>query len=141
MFKIIGGDRTHITQTKKNIRLVIAIPDSLKKTHITEEKVFAIARIHDGKVTLLEDEDDNRDTVTISTDRFSTYAIIYRENIQGDGGSSKDNTDKNPAQSDTKSPLTSETAPLELFATLSMITGLLYLLVYFRKYKKQSKIR
>ncbi len=141
LFKIIGGDRTHITQTKKNIRLVIAIPDSLKKTHITEEKVFAIARIHDGKVTLLEDEDDNRDTVTISTDRFSTYAIIYRENVQGDGGSSKDNTDKNPAQSDTKSPLTSETAPLELFATLSMITGLLYLLVYFRKYKKQSKIR
>ena len=78
---------------------------------------------------------------TISTDSYSTYAIIYRENVQGDGGSSKDNTDKNPAQSDTKSPLTSETAPLELFATLSMITGLLYLLVYFRKYKKQSKIR
>lgn len=40
---------------------------------------FAILRGHEGVVTLLPDLDDDPNTVTFATDRFSAYAIIYGE--------------------------------------------------------------
>lgn len=36
-------------------------------------------RVHDGVATILKDLDTDANTITIETDRFSTYAIAYQD--------------------------------------------------------------
>ncbi len=63
-------------------RLTIPVrPEALK----AEGREFTIIRSHDGTYALLPDLDDNPDTITISTDLFSAYAIAYEQADQTDG--------------------------------------------------------
>ncbi len=78
--KIGGGDWNTITHTEKPIDVVVGIPETLK----AEGREFTIIRSHDGTYALLPDLDDNPDTITISTDLFSAYAIAY-EQAEGSG--------------------------------------------------------
>lgn len=80
LYKLIGEKRTDITETAKKIRIVITIPDSLKNTDSSRERTFAVIRVHNGSTELLTDLDGSADTITIETDRFSTYGIIYKDN-------------------------------------------------------------
>ncbi len=59
--------------------IVLKTPGELKQT---DGKVCVI-REHEGEAVVLEDQDDNPDTVTIRTDRFSCYAFA----VQGGKGS------------------------------------------------------
>ncbi len=73
------GDWNTITHAGKPIDVVIGIPETLK----AEGREFTIIRSHDGAYALLPDLDDNPDTITVSTDLFSAYAIAY-EQADGD---------------------------------------------------------
>lgn len=70
-----------MTQTAEPIAAVIGIPAKLRE----DSREYYIIRAHDGEYTLMEDMDDASDTITISTDRFSSYAIAWQETE--DGGS------------------------------------------------------
>ena len=56
------------------VAIVIDMPEEL--SGINAE--FYIVRVHAGECTLLQDLDDEAETITIETERFSTYAIAYR---------------------------------------------------------------
>ena len=116
LFKIIGENRSAISKTNGKITITIAVPESLKNTDSKKTRTYAVMRVHDGKAELLNDMDNSVDTITIETDRFSIYAIVYKD-------ASKGSTDKVPDTADYK--------PVELAATLAMITGFSYLLLYF----------
>ena len=73
--KIGEADWNAVTGTVEPIEVVIGIPLKLQST----DREFFIIRSHEGEYTLLTDMDDAPDTVTIHTDRFSTYAIAYRQ--------------------------------------------------------------
>lgn len=73
--KIGGADWNAVTGTVEPIEVVIGIPQKLQS--IARE--FFIIRSHEGEYTLLTDVDDAPDTVTIHTDRFSAYAIAYKQ--------------------------------------------------------------
>ena len=73
--KIGEADWNAVTGTVEPIEVVIGIPLKLQST----DREFFIIRSHEGEYTLLTDMDDAPDTVTIQTDRFSTYAIAYRQ--------------------------------------------------------------
>jgi len=76
MFVKIGeGDWNAVTSTAEPIEVVIGIPEELK----AEGREFTIIRSHNGAYALLPDTDDNPDTVTVSTDMFSAYAIAYEQ--------------------------------------------------------------
>ncbi len=82
MFIKVGeGGWNAVTSTKEPVDVVIGIPETLK----AEGREFTIIRSHDGTYTLLPDLDDNPDTITISTDLFSAYAIAYEQADQTDG--------------------------------------------------------
>lgn len=204
LFKIIGENRSAISETKEKIALALAVPDSLKNTDSKKTRTFAVLRIHDGKAELLNDVDDNADTITIETDRFATYAIVYKDVSNGgsgdnNGNDNKDNQDvnnKNDNQDNTNNnqngvndnkdnpddnkndindneddssddtdgdddsdssddsadssssggsgsgssngsgPETGDSAPIEFYATLSMIAGFTWLLLYFSDRKR-----
>lgn len=73
--KIGGGSWNAITATDEPIEVVVGIPEELQ----IEGREFYIVRAHGGEYTLLRDTDDASDTITVSTNLFSCYAIAYVE--------------------------------------------------------------
>ena len=142
LFKVVGDSRTAITQTKEKITVTIAVPDRLKNTDGTKTRTFAVLRVHDGKAQLLADLDQEADTITIETDRFSTYAVVYKDTAAAagnrdseEGGSiqlrAESGSGKTSGSGKDDEPRTGDATPLELSATLAMIAGFGYLLLYF----------
>ena len=73
--KIGEADWNAATGTAEPVEVVIGIPQKLQSI----DREFFIIRSHEGEYTLLTDMDDAPDTVTIHTDRFSAYAIAYKQ--------------------------------------------------------------
>ena len=69
------GDWSPITETEEAVEIVIGIPKHMQG----KDRTYVIIRAHDGEHTLLNDLDDAPDTITIHTERFSSYAIAYVE--------------------------------------------------------------
>lgn len=90
--KVVGADSYQVEELPGgSIRLVIQVPGKLKNTDTTKVRSFRIIRVHAGEASVLYDIDDNEDTVTIDTDRFSTYALVYQDD-------EKDPENPNPGQ-------------------------------------------
>ena len=133
LYKVAGDSRTAITQTNGKIRVMIDVPDSLKNTDAAKTRTFAVIRAHDGKAQLLADLDQEADTITIETDRFSTYAIVYKDTAaavgnpaSGDGGAIQLRAKSGSKASGSARDDEPETGD----ATLAMIAGFGYLLLY-----------
>ena len=76
MFVRIGtGDWNAITVTNDPVEVVIRIPDKL----LSDGREYYIVRAHNGECAFMTDLDDVPDTITISTNMFSSYAIAYVE--------------------------------------------------------------
>ncbi len=77
LFKKVGGnDATKVTETNGKVKASIAIPESLWKSGRT----FEIIRVHDGVATAIEGTYDEKTHVfTFETDKFSTYALAYKD--------------------------------------------------------------
>lgn len=74
------SDTRMISELPEELQVVINIPENLK----ADNREFFIMRLHmaeDGSVDYAElaDQDDNPDTISFFTDRFSPYAIGYME--------------------------------------------------------------
>ena len=82
--KVGGGDWNAVNQTHEPVDVVIGIPAELQ----SDDRIFYIIRSHEGDYTLLTDMDEEPDTITIRTDKFSTYAIAY-EQVSGTGENNK----------------------------------------------------
>lgn len=154
LYKLVGANRTDITETAKKIRIVITVPDSLKNMGSNKTRTFAVIRVHDGRAELLTDLDSSADTITIETDRFSTYAIVYKDSSNGgnggnggnngggnngggdNSGDTGDNNGTKPDSSKDNEPKTGDAMPIELYATLAMIAGFAYVLLYFTDRKR-----
>lgn len=66
-------DWSYVSNTNKPVELVINVPDSMKGL----SKNYYILRLHDGQTSLFSDNDDDPDTITISTGKFSIYVVMY----------------------------------------------------------------
>lgn len=71
-----GTENRKITSTTERIAITFTIPDKLKPNSETD-RTFAVIRVHDGKAEVLNDMDNDDNTITIETDSFSTYAIVF----------------------------------------------------------------
>ena len=176
LYKLAGTDRTDIHETAKKIKIVIAVPEALRNADSSKTRTFAVVRVHDGRAELLADLDGSADTITIETDRFSTYAIVYQDTANGgggnngndnnngggndnggsgnngngnsNGGSGNNSGNNNSGQNNSginntktgsakdNEPATGDAALLEIYATLAMIAGFSYVLLYFTDRKR-----
>ncbi len=64
-----------IRETEKAVTITITIPEDFRG----ENRSYSVIRVHEGVATELQDLDSDPNTVTIQTDRFSVYALSYRE--------------------------------------------------------------
>lgn len=106
LMKIISISNDTMTQgvetTNEPILITITIPENMKGEG---NRTFAILRVHGEETDILEDRDTDPDTITIETDRFSTYVLIYQEEDnqnQNDKDKDKDK-DKDNRQPDDQS--------------------------------------
>lgn len=76
------GEWNAVHETGEPVEIIIDIPKEL--CELTAD--FYIARAHSGECTLLRDLDDAAETITIETERFSTYAIAYQLLADQNGG-------------------------------------------------------
>lgn len=82
MFMRIGeSDWDAITSTEEPIEVVIGVPEDMRE----DGREFYIIRAHEGEHTFMRDLDEEPDTITISTDMFSSYAIAYAAAGSGNG--------------------------------------------------------
>lgn len=119
LFKVIGETHNRITETTGMIQITIAIPENLKSSDNAVHREYMIIRVHNGEPRILADKDNDADTITIETNCFSTYALAYKDS-PAEQGNEKD-----------KEPKTGDTEPIRLYATIAMIAGFAYLLLYF----------
>lgn len=73
LFKTIGDEQSQIDTTYEPITLSFEIPENLRK----EGRKYVVVRVHNGVADVLNDYDDNGNTITIRTDKFSTYVLAY----------------------------------------------------------------
>lgn len=81
---------TQIYKLDSNIRLRFDIPEELR----ANGREFAVLRLHGSSAEILYDIDQSSDTVTVETDRFSVYALVYRDAAASEPGVG-DDTDSN----------------------------------------------
>lgn len=119
-----NNDTQMVSELPETIRVVINVPAHLKK----ENRKFYILRLHtkeDGSQDFaqLADEDDNPDTITFSTDKFSPYAIAYID-WQQESGEAPAVLEKEPGDRRLKNAAGIVVVFLALAVT---VTGVLYI--------------
>lgn len=126
-----GTENRKITSTAEKLSITLTIPDKLKPNSETD-RTFAVIRVHDGKAEVLNDMDNDDNTITIETDCFSTYALCYKDTPKTvQETSSKPAQTPSSSSTDKEGVQTGDDNLLRLFAILAIISGGGYMLLYF----------
>ena len=74
--------------TKNALTISVAVPDALINTNSAVNRTYCIVRNHEGTITVLDAAFDAASkTLTFKTDRFSDYAIAYKDTAVPSSGS------------------------------------------------------
>ena len=75
--KVGNNDATKVTETNGMIKASLIIPENLRKS----DRTFEIIRVHDDEVSTISGTyDESTHVFTFETDKFSTYALAYKDN-------------------------------------------------------------
>ena len=105
--------------TKDVLTISVVVPDALINTNSAVNRTYCIVRNHEGTITVLDAAFDAAGkTLTFKTDRFSIYAIAYKDtavpssgNNPGSNNSSNDSeTKKNEVAAPTPAPTPASTS-------------------------------
>lgn len=80
LYKNIDGTNKSIHELTKKLKISIELPTELINKDKTITRTYFIARSHNGKVDILETiYNEKTNSLTFETDKFSDYAIIYKD--------------------------------------------------------------
>ena len=101
LFKKVGSnDATKVTETNGKVKASIVIPESLWKSGRT----FEIIRVHDGVATaIVGTYDENTHVFTFETDKFSTYALAYKDPASSSDSGTTSNSSLSNSSNSTQS--------------------------------------
>ena len=78
--KIVNGTNESIHELSKVMKVTIKVPEELINKDSKTKREYYIVRSHNGKVDILETiYDEKTNSLTFETDKFSDYAIIYKD--------------------------------------------------------------
>ena len=112
-------DGVALHTTKNALTISVVVPDALINTNSAVYRTYCIVRNHEGTITVLDAAFDAADkTLTFKTDRFSIYAIAYKDTAvpssgsnPGSNNSSNDSeTKKNEVAAPTPAPTPASTS-------------------------------
>ena len=110
--KNVDGNKNSVHELNSAIKLKVAIPDNIINKDTSIKREYSVIRIHNGESeNIAVDYNENDNTIIFETDRFSTYAIVYKDIIKNtednnqsaipDNNTSVDSKDNSVATSDT----------------------------------------
>ena len=123
-----------VTELSKPMNITIQIP----KEYRAAGRQFSVVRLHGGAAAVLKDLDNNPDTVTISSEKFSLYTLTYSDENKGTDPAPKAEQNKGDTsavnQGGTKivkAPRTADMGQSAIFGvicimTLGIIAGILF---------------
>ena len=80
LYKNIDGTNKSIHELTKKLKISIELPTELINKDKTITRTYFIARSHNGKVDILETiYNEKTNSLTFETDKFSDYAILYKD--------------------------------------------------------------
>ena len=82
IYKNIEGvtEKTAVTKTKVETVISFPLEDRLVNTDSSVNREYKVVRVHDGGTTVLDATyDASTKSITFKTDKFSTYAICYKD--------------------------------------------------------------
>ena len=121
-YMTVNGNRqpgAALHTTKNALPISVAVPDALINTNSAVNRTYCIVRNHEGTITVLDAAFDAAGkTLTFKTDRFSVYAIAYKDTAvpsssskPGSNNSSNDSeTKKNEVAAPTPAPTPASTS-------------------------------
>ena len=121
LLKKIGDKETNITQTNGEIDITFEVPEGLRNTDNAMARTYRIMRNHNGTVdTLNAVYNENTHMLTFQTDKFSTYALVYKDDKknQTNPPAQPTNPPANPSTEEpTEKPADKPDTPLETEVT------------------------
>ena len=84
-----------ITELSEKVEFTVELDEELKNVPEGFERAYKVIRMHEGKAEVIETVlSEDKNYITFSTDKFSTYAISYEDNeIKGTDGSENEEQD------------------------------------------------
>ena len=81
LWKQIGSVKpVAVENTNGTVTITFTVPASLRNTDPAIDRTYQIIRVHDGKAEILAcSYDKNSGIITFTTDKFSTYALVYTD--------------------------------------------------------------
>ena len=80
LYKNIDGTNKSIHELTKVMKVTIKVPEELINKDSQTKREYFIARSHNGKVDILATKyDEKTNSLTFETDKFSDYAILYKD--------------------------------------------------------------
>ena len=81
MFKQIGNrDPQKVPNTNGMVTISVQVPGELINTDTNVTRKYHVVRVHEGEVTPVDAiYDETTGELTIETDKFSTYALVYSD--------------------------------------------------------------
>lgn len=88
LFKQIDGQTAaKVSEPGISMKITIKIPTELLTTDTNVNRTYTIIRLHDGQAEEITGEfDEASGSFTFLTDKFSTYAIAYKDTAKNNGG-------------------------------------------------------
>lgn len=117
LYKQLGeGDIVWLHETQKPVRLTVQVPENLMNTDKNVTRTFWIIRCHDGNAEFLPTQyDDSSKTLSFETDRYSGYAIVYKDTK---------NTDSSQNTATGTTPQTGDSNRVDLWLAMMAISAL-----------------
>ena len=85
--------------TKDALTISFVVPDALINTNSAVNRTYCIVRNHEGTITVLDAAFDAASkTLTFKTDRFSDYAIAYKDTAVPSGSNPGSNNSSNDSE-------------------------------------------
>lgn len=93
LFYEVDGKTVQVHEANEPLVVSLTLPDSITGDTSKKTRSYEVIRVHDGKASVIPSSfDADAKTLTFETDRFSAYAVAYKDATENDG--------KTPAQDD-----------------------------------------
>ena len=114
-------DGVALRTTKNALTISVAVPDALINTNSAVIRTYCIVRNHEGTITVLDAAFDAASkTLTFKTDRFSYYAIAYKDTaVPGSGSNPGSNSGSSNSSNDSETKKNEVAAPTPAPASTS----------------------
>lgn len=143
-----GAEADQVAELNKSIEISVDMPENLINKNTSIKREYSIVRVHNGVAeTIPCTYDATSNKIDFSSDKFSTYTIVYTDTeVSNTGGGTpgiaEDNdAEKEPSNSDkndvteTKSPSTSDNSATGMWMLLiALSTVVVVTLLYFKKH-------